>query len=307
MSNPTKLSFDIGKIFQKDQHQLQASNQNATTIDIGAIGAPKSRRGGYALKVDPTVFDSVVKDHEKTVAEKIAKGELDRHGNPIGTQYWDEDDPTSKKRPRKSIIDPRTGKKPPKYKIAKGFVFGDLEVLQKGKKVKAARANLTERWLCQCNAPGCGKKIIVPRYYLLRPKNPKTHCGCRVATIKSRNPREYRIWMMIHQRLYNPNHVSYEHYKAKGITLEPEWHKDNKDGFEKFFEHVGPSPSQYHSLDRVHNNRGYIKGNLKWSTSSEQRLNQGDRIGGYTLEDITEMGYSEDEFVQMIIDGKVIE
>jgi len=111
--------------------------------------------------------------------------------------------------------------------------------------------------------------------------------------------------MMIHQRCFNPNHTSFAHYKERGITLHPEWNKEHKDGFKRFFEHVGTAPSNYHTLDRIRNNQGYIPGNLRWATSEQQRANQGDRIGGYTSDQIAELGYTEDEFVQLILDGDI--
>ena len=276
MSNPTKLRIDV-----------------AATLH---------EKGPY--KLSPSVmeiFQQTVKAHEAVIEKKIELKMLDPQGNPIGTKYHEDGTPKRQRTPEPIGPD---GRRRRKQIIKTGMVFGDLIVIRKGPRVKAARPNLAERWRCRCS---CGTELIVPKYYLVRRPNPKTHCGCKVKTLKSVNRREYRIWQMIHQRLYNKNHPSYKHYKEKGIQLFPEWHKANADGFKKFFAEVGPAPSQMHSLDRVHNNRGYEPGNLKWSTASEQRLNQGDRIGGYTLEQITDWGYTEDEFTKMVIDGTVPE
>jgi len=47
--------------------------------------------------------------------------------------------------------------------------------------------------------------------------------------------------------------------------------------FAEFLEEVGPAPTPEHQLDRIDNSKGYNKGNLKWSTPSEQALNRSKR------------------------------
>lgn len=193
--------------------------------------------------------------------------------------------------------------RPKKYKKTKlvvGMKFGDLILRRKLPPKKGVKPSLRERWRVECTAPNCGKELEVPKYYLIRKPNPKTHCGCRFATLKSKNKREFLIYHMMHQRCENPNHASYEHYRKNGITIWPEWHKSNSDGFEKWFEEVGPSPTKYHSLDRIDNRKGYIPGNLRWSTSEEQRMNQGDTIGGKTAEEIEAMNMTEEQWIEFV-------
>lgn len=187
-------------------------------------------------------------------------------------------------------------------KIVTGMIFGDLKITRKLPPKKGVKPSLRERWKCECS---CGTKLDVPKYYLIRKPNPKTHCGCKVATIKSLNKREYLIYHMMHQRCMNPNHASYEHYLKNGITIYEPWQKHNPNGFELWFEHVGKSPSLYHSLDRVDNRRGYFPNNLRWATAEEQRANQGDRIGGYTLAEVAASGMTEEEFTAAILSGDI--
>lgn len=60
-------------------------------------------------------------------------------------------------------------------------------------------------------------------------------------------------------------------YYARGIRVAAEWH--GREGFARFFAHIGPRPSAAHSLDRIDNDRGYEPGNVRWATRSEQQRN----------------------------------
>lgn len=293
-----KLSslFDLSGLKLPEEGRVSAKSYKPSAHK--KKGKVSTRLSAEILATFSTTVDRITSER----TEKIERGELDRHGNPIGTRYWDEEE-GAVRRERKLVG--AGGRK--RVKIQPGMYFGDLMVMRKGPRVRAARPNLMERWRCQCS---CGKQIIVPKYYLLRKPNPKTHCGHKTATLKSQHPFEYRIYMMIHQRIYNPKHTSYEHYNKRGITLHGEWHNDHKDGFKKFFEHVnsppvGPYPGRGYSLDRINNNRGYEPGNLRWATASQQRQNQGDLIGGYTEEEIADLGYTEEEFIEKIISGEI--
>jgi len=280
-------AIDVGKI------ERVVGTRTSPAIDVSKIA---KKADFISSKIDDDLRNTFLQaftQSQQIKADKITAGELDDKGNPVGTEYYDDGTP---KRKRKIVGSYK------KKQIVPGAIFGDLEVIKRGPKIKAARPNLVERWRCRCS---CGRTIIVPRYYLLRTPNPKTHCGCKVATIKSQNPREYRIYMMIHQRCFNKNHVSYEHYKSRNISLHEAWNNVHKDGFKKFFEHVGKAPTQWHSLDRIHNSRGYEPGNLRWATSEQQRANQGDKIGGYTSDEIADLGLTEEEFIQKILDGEI--
>ncbi|SRR5260221_6152973 len=48
--------------------------------------------------------------------------------------------------------------------------------------------------------------------------------------------------------------------------------------FQKFLQEVGKRPSSKYSIDRVNVNGNYEKGNLRWATDLQQRLNK--RKGG---------------------------
>tara|TARA_R110002111_G_C5751043_1_gene350641 strand:+ start:161 stop:541 length:381 start_codon:yes stop_codon:yes gene_type:complete len=64
------------------------------------------------------------------------------------------------------------------------------------------------------------------------------------------------------------------------VTMCNEWRD-----FDTFLEDLGERPSKSHTLDRVDNTKGYIKGNVKWSTKEEQGRNKSNNvmIEGLTL------------------------
>lgn len=84
-----------------------------------------------------------------------------------------------------------------------------------------------------------------------------------------RNTKVYSTWNKINMRCYNENDVGYRLYGAKGITF------DYRHDFIGFFNEVGHPPTNKHSIDRIDNSLGYIKGNMKWSTLEEQARNKG--------------------------------
>lgn len=135
-------------------------------------------------------------------------------------------------------------------------------------------------WKARCD---CGKIEDVPEHYILRVPNPKKDCGCMRKTIITKNPWEYRVWVMMHVRCYNPKHVAFKHYGGRGIHVCAEWHRDNPDGkgFERFLAFMGKRPSLKYSIDRVDNDGSYypfqsdgVTRQCRWATAKEQRANQ---------------------------------
>ena len=81
--------------------------------------------------------------------------------------------------------------------------------------------------------------------------------------------KEYRIWKAMKSRCYAPSlkHLSYQ---QKGIIVCDEW----KNSFDKFYEDIGPIPSNNHSLDRINNNGNYCKENCRWADDHVQGYNR---------------------------------
>jgi hypothetical protein len=82
--------------------------------------------------------------------------------------------------------------------------------------------------------------------------------------------RVYIAWVSIKTRCHCPTSRNYKDYGGRGIRLSDEFMQS----FEVFFEHLGPPPSRAHSVDRIDNNKGYDRGNIRWETKWGQMRNR---------------------------------
>jgi hypothetical protein len=74
------------------------------------------------------------------------------------------------------------------------------------------------------------------------------------------------------RRCTNPNSAGYRWYGGRGIQVAEDFRGEN--GFQNFIKEVGLRPSPLLSLDRIDNDKGYQRGNLRWATKSVQNRNQ---------------------------------
>lgn len=98
---------------------------------------------------------------------------------------------------------------------------------------------------------------------------------------------EYHTWTLMKRRCYLPHAIGYARYGGRGITVCDRW----RWSFVAFLEDMGPRPSPQHSLDRIDNNGSYCKGNCRWATDHEQRLNQRRTklYGGYPVSELSKI------------------
>jgi len=91
----------------------------------------------------------------------------------------------------------------------------------------------------------------------------------------------YKLWCNIIQRCYNPKNHSYKYYGGKGVIME-DYFKNSYENFIDWIKGIANYEkwlnSSELSLDRIDNTLGYIRGNIKFSTKTEQVENQNLRI-----------------------------
>lgn len=153
-----------------------------------------------------------------------------------------------------------------------GEQYGRLKVTSR----QGTNAQGNAMWNCLCE---CGKSCVVRAADL---RNGHTNsCGCfcedqtskanttHGGTIGGREP-EYKAWIGMRRRCYDPTHEGYVYYGGSGITVSPLW----KDNYEQFKSDIGPKPSEHHSLERIVNTSNYEPGNVMWATRPEQEANR---------------------------------
>ena len=90
----------------------------------------------------------------------------------------------------------------------------------------------------------------------------------------------HNLWRNIKARTTNPNEKNYKYYGGRGIYIADYWANDA----ESFVKYVTSLPKYNKrekcnlTLDRIDNDKSYIKGNLRWATPKEQNNNRRDRI-----------------------------
>lgn len=81
---------------------------------------------------------------------------------------------------------------------------------------------------------------------------------------------EHEAWVGMRGRCNNPRNQSYKHYGGRGIRVCDRWNLL----FLDFYTDMGARPSPKHSLDRINNDGNYEPSNCRWTTQTEQVLNQ---------------------------------
>ena len=168
--------------------------------------------------------------------------------------------------------EPRKGK-PPYLKA--GSVSGRLTVLEDV-------ARMTDQAPCRC---ACGnKEEVTPRAGNI--KNGITRsCGClsreRTATRGGLSRHYlYSVWNSMIDRCTNPKVKGYHNYGGRGIKVCDRW-LDLGVFIEDVEREIGPRPAGVrasgrvlYSFDRKDNDGNYEPGNICWSTSAQQVMNQ---------------------------------
>jgi hypothetical protein len=79
---------------------------------------------------------------------------------------------------------------------------------------------------------------------------------------------DYRSFIHMHSRCYNPKNDSYEHYGARGIKVCDRW----RNNFANFMADMGLRPPGM-TIERLDVNKDYSKENCIWETRKRQMDN----------------------------------
>ena len=152
-----------------------------------------------------------------------------------------------------------------------GKQFGRLTVIAFASPPDTVKEGTTSTyWLCRCSCENKTEKVI--RRSELQ-TGVTISCGCyrreKVTKHGKHGSSEWVSWMNMTMRMTDPNHPQYDDYPGRGLTID-EYYLD----FNNFLADLGPKPTPKHSIGRILNDLGYIRGNLRWETATQQANNR---------------------------------
>ena len=146
---------------------------------------------------------------------------------------------------------------------------------------------------CKCNICGNIKTISSTNIRIQDGASKHEYCNRlehnNYGGLAYQNTRFYNIWLHMKDRIYDINHPSYYNYGGRGLTTDYDNYIDfYNDMIDSYNQHVAIYGEHDTTLDRINNNFGYIKGNLRWATRKEQAINK------RHIQDRTFLAYSPD-------------
>jgi hypothetical protein len=149
-----------------------------------------------------------------------------------------------------------------------GETIGDMTV------IGAFRDEKNDRRMLQCICNVCGREKAIYEGNLRDRENCSSHAVSCGFGLKRQDKNFYDVWAHMKDRIYNPNNEAYHRYGGRGLTTDYNNFVDFYDEqYIRYKEAKEMNPGAKISMDRVNNNLGYIRGNIRWTTPKHQTRN----------------------------------
>lgn len=149
-----------------------------------------------------------------------------------------------------------------KYNYKIGDVIDDLEIID-----SEYREDYKKYYECKCKK--CGRRKMMLPNTLFRHSG-TTHKACGKG-LKTKDKKFYSTWQGLKSRIYNPNYDHYDRYGGRGLICDYDNFIDFYDDmYESFVDYTSVHGTKDVSIDRINNDMGYVRGNLRWANQKTQ-------------------------------------
>ncbi len=158
-----------------------------------------------------------------------------------------------------------------KFKNLTGQIFGRLTVTGYAGQTKIGGSSKYYWTQCSCQSD---EKLALSTNLVT---GNTTSCGCYHIESATSHGLGYNPWYSIakgqQQRMTNPNHSNYPDYGGRGLIF-GEGMETVEDRIRFYCDKFGPAPIKGMQMDRIDNNRGYAKDNVRLVSVIENSMNR---------------------------------
>lgn len=154
--------------------------------------------------------------------------------------------------------------RPPKFTA--GSLTANFLIIDLYKKQGSGKA-----CLYKCLCLNCKQEIILSRKQLDRNKLCECTKKCLIKKSKNKVPWNNQLrksYFSAKTRCSDPKHKNYKYYRNVKFNLT----------LESLYNCLGNPTLKIHTLDRIDNTKGYVIGNIRWATPTEQQHNRLDNL-----------------------------